>query len=99
MMSIEGRRIGPGDECPDYLFEVRYIDIVVDHDCVTAAIGSDAAHGGDMAGLASVAGITLVDGNHEQEPRAADLVRPSGNDARDASFLDILAQAERTTAR
>src|SRR5579864_2415747 len=90
-----GCRIGPRDQCPDHLLEIRDVDIVVDHDRVAAAIGSDVAHGGDMAGLPGVAGIALLDGNDEQKPRAANLVRPGGCDAGDAVLLDVLAQQRR----
>src|SRR5579864_8089207 len=91
-----GCRIGPRDQCPDHLLEIRDVDIVVDHDRVAAAIGSDVAHRGDMAGLPGVAGIALLDGNHEQEPRAANLMRPSGRDAGHTGLLDVFPQQCRT---
>ena len=45
-----------------------------------------------MAGLLGMAGIALVDGDGEQEPRIADLVRPGRRHPRHARLLDILAQ-------
>src|SRR5262245_59855102 len=80
---------------PDQLFEIGHIDVVVDHDHVAAAIGADVAHGRDMAGLLGMAGIALVDGDGEQEPRVTDLVRPGRRHPRHARLLDILAQQRR----
>src|SRR3954467_11569790 len=104
---IERRRPGVADDVdrgggvrareqgPYQLLEIGDVDVVVDHDHVSPAIGTDMAHGGDMAGLLGMAGIALVDRDREQEPRVADLVRPGGGDARHARLLDILAQQAR----
>src|SRR5487761_1086378 len=45
-----------------------------------------------MAGLPRVTRIALIDSDREQKPRAADLVRPGGDHARDAGLLDVFAQ-------
>src|SRR5262249_33052311 len=50
------------------------------------------AHGRHMASLLGMAGIALVDGDSEQEPRIADLVRPGRRHAGHARLLDTLAQ-------
>src|SRR5215208_1045516 len=48
-----------------------------------------------MTGLLGMAWIALVDRDREQQPRVADLMRPGHRDARDAGFLDVLAQQRR----
>src|SRR5260370_172464 len=49
----------------------------------------------DMAGLLGMAGITLGDGNAEEEPRVADLMRPGRSHARHPRLGDALAQQSR----
>src|SRR6476646_5924785 len=87
-----GGGVWAGDQGPYQLLEIGDVDVVVDHDHVSPAIGTDMAHGGDMAGLLGMAGIALVDRDREEEPRVADLVRPRRGDARHARLLDVLAQ-------
>src|SRR3954469_19850050 len=87
-----GGRVRAREQGPHQLLEIGDVDVVVDHDHVSPAIGTDMAHGGDMAGLLGMAGIALVDRDREQQPRVADLMRPSRGDARHARLLDVLAQ-------
>src|ERR1039458_4246677 len=46
---------------PHQLFEVGYINVVVDHDHILAGIRDRTAHGCEMSGLAGVPWITLLD--------------------------------------
>src|ERR1700692_4611784 len=90
-----GGGIRARDQRPDHLFQVRDVDVFVDHDHIAPAIGADVALRGDVAGLLAVARIALVHRDAEEQPRIADLVRPGRGDAGHAGLLDILAQQRR----
>src|SRR5262245_7067593 len=82
------RGVGAGEHRPRQLFQVGYVDVVVDHDDVAPAISADVAHGRHVAHLLAMAGIALTDGHREQEPRVADLMRPRGGDAGHAGLTE-----------
>jgi hypothetical protein len=46
-----------------------------------------------------MAGIALLDGDAEQQPRGADLVRPGGGDVGHAGLHDVLAHDRRAGER
>src|SRR5205823_7602991 len=101
-------RIGPRADRPDDLVQVGDVDVVVDDHRDAAEIGAAAALAGDVPGLARVARVALLDGNHVEQPAAADPVAPGGRHVRDAGqaqltteirAAQVLAEAVRLVGR
>src|SRR2546426_2336394 len=88
-------RLGPRAHRPDHVVEIRHVNVLIYHDDQAAQIGAGVAHRGDVAGLASMAGIALSDGDGNQQPSAARLMAPHFLDIGDACPLDLLPHQRR----
>src|SRR5919197_821084 len=79
-------RVGARADRPHHILEVGRIDVLVDHDHVTVHVGRGLALGRDVAGLARVAAVALLDRDRQEQPPAAALVGPDAAHVRNAGL-------------
>ena len=93
------RRVAARRHRPHHFLQVRRVDVVVDHHRVARHVRADAALAEDVAGLARVAGVALLDRHHVEHARAADLVRPHRLHVRHAGGDERVVQQRRAHHR
>src|SRR5205823_6648039 len=82
-------RIGARADRPDHLVQVGDVDVIVDDHRDAAEVSTAPALAGNVPGLACVAGVALLDGDHVEEPAAADPMAPGGHHVRDAGQAQL----------
>ena len=92
-------RIHASHHGPEDFLDIRRIDVFVHHDDESSQIGAAVALGGDVASLAGMAGVTLLDRYGQEQARAANFVGPHALHVGHPSLLDVVVEEGGTQER